>query len=176
LPTETVLGLFCVSGKPGARQKLFEFKGRNPEKKLAYYVHSAEQIEGILGFKAPHLEALAKNFLPGPLTLIYEKNGETLGFRIPERESLREIIKHLGEPLLGTSLNQAGKAPCLSRDEFQASFGEKCLDVAIQIEPDKSIKPSYIPSTVALIREKEIKILREGSISLAEISQAVGLD
>jgi L-threonylcarbamoyladenylate synthase len=170
LPTETILGLFCIADSPFAKEKLYQFKQRDTEKKLAYYVNSAEQIEAICGFSPPHLEILVKKFLPGPLTLIYEKGNETLGFRMSARKSLQKIVKHLKKPLLGTSANLSGQPACLTLASFQKSFGEKQAEVAIQIEPDIDIKPENRASTVALIRENEIKILREGSISEKQLA------
>jgi tRNA threonylcarbamoyl adenosine modification protein (Sua5/YciO/YrdC/YwlC family) len=55
-----------------------------------------------------------KKYLPGPYTFIlpankfvrkYFKNGkEEIGIRIPENETLMELLKHLDEPLITTSL------------------------------------------------------------------------
>ncbi len=170
-PTETIPGLFLDPENLEAVEKIYQLKGRDQGKKLGYYVTSKEEIAVCCGFPPPHLDALTKAFLPGPLTLIYNaptaaEPGRTLGFRFAERTSLLQLIRIFGRPLAGTSANLSGHPPTQTLADFQKQMGERMTDVDIQVDGSTG---QGTASTVALIKEQEIKILREGPISLEQI-------
>ena len=68
IPTETVYGLAASALVPGAVDRLFEIKGRSPEKPLAYAVKSLEAALDYVPDMSPLARRLARRCWPGPVT------------------------------------------------------------------------------------------------------------
>ena len=72
-PTETVYGLGADASNPDAIRKLFAAKGRPHGHPLIVHVADAVQVAN-RAREIPHAaHVLAKNFWPGPLTVILER-------------------------------------------------------------------------------------------------------
>ena len=80
-------------------------------------------------------EKLIKNFLPGALTIIFEKNevipycvtagNDTIGIRIPDNKFLLDLIKKFGRPIVATSCNLAGNKDMIFPNEILENFKDK---------------------------------------------------
>lgn len=107
VPTETVVGL--VSGSRGLG-RLFESKARDSGKPIAMICSSMESA--LLRFEeAPPLAwLLAESFWPGPLTLVLDNgNGRTVGLRVPDHPSVREVFAYGASTYYATSANLSGE-------------------------------------------------------------------
>src|ERR1019366_2811615 len=71
--TETVYGLGANALDPGAVQKIFEMKGRPETSPLIVHVASVEMAREIVAEWPPLAEELARQWWPGPLTLVLPK-------------------------------------------------------------------------------------------------------
>ncbi|MDQ4062899.1 MAG: Sua5/YciO/YrdC/YwlC family protein [Actinomycetota bacterium] len=108
VPTETVVGL--VAGSRQGLERLFEMKARDPGKPIAMLCSSVESA--LLRFeKAPPLAwLLAERFWPGPLTLVLDdSNGGTVGLRVPDHSSMREVFAYGASRYYATSANISGE-------------------------------------------------------------------
>ena len=110
--------------------------------------------------------------MPGPITLILEKNDQlddyitngkdTIAVRIATTKTLVELIRKVGTPLFMTSANKSGEPECKNIGEIEKLsplldgilYGEYSFGKA---------------STIVDCRFGEIKIIRKGPISEKEI-------
>ena len=171
--TDTVWGFGCIPEDENAVSKIYEIKKRDSKKPLILMSDNFESLKKYIKFIPDYANSLIENYLPGALTLIFEKselcpnyitsNGDTVGIRIPDSEDFRKIISQIkGSVLATTSCNIAGEEPVMNY--FEAC--EKFKNSATIIKPLEDKTNDNIPSTVILCQKNEYKILRQGAIKL----------
>ena len=149
-PTDTVYGLGCILSAPETIKKIFELKGRKPDKPFPLLVADLKTALRLAHF-SESAKKMAEKFWPGPVTLILKsrrplsllasKNG-TVGLRIPDHPFLRTALKKVGQPIIGTSANRAGERPA---GEISGISDRLKLNVDLVIDGGKtSGKPSAI--------------------------------
>ncbi len=174
-PTETVYGLGANALDPIAVQKIFEMKGRPETSPLIVHVASVEMAREIVADWPPLAEELARQWWPGPLTVVLPKNSRvpssitaglpTVGVRMPNHSMALDLIQAAGVPVAAPSANRFTALSPTTADHVRAAFGDTVpvLDggpCAVGIE-----------STVVAIDGDKLKLLRPGMISFAEIEQ-----
>lgn len=169
IPTETVYGLAADALRPDAVQRLYAVKGRNRNKPIAWFVRDLEDIEKAGAEVSPILTALAQAFWPGPLTVVVRCGAGTRGFRIPDHRLALRILEKIGRPLAVTSANLSGRPPARRPDEVIAEVGEHVA--VVFTDPPQC---QALPSTVVDITDGDLRVLREGAISLERLRQACG--
>jgi L-threonylcarbamoyladenylate synthase len=102
-PTETVYGLGADATNPAAVARIYEVKGRPQDHPVIVHLSDINQIDQWASEIPEYAIALARNFWPGPMTLILpRKNGvgdfitggqESVGLRIPNNPIALELIK-----------------------------------------------------------------------------------
>ena len=116
-------------------------------------------------------ELIIKNFLPGPLTIILNCEGDrALGFRIPDFELLQRLIQLAGVPVYATSANTSGEKESTTAKEVLQAFGDG-IDVLI----DTGSARLGTPSTILDLTDKKPKLVREGSLPVGEIEEIIGM-
>ena len=170
VPTETVYGLVGRVSDPACREKIYELKHRDPAKHLGWFVSDISQ----LGKAGIHLNGyaalLAEKFMPGPLTLIVDKeDGSTVGFRIPDHPQLLALLREVGEPLFQTSANRSGSPNALSCSEAVSML---CGT------PDAAADGGDIPhdamaSTIVDCTGEFPKIIRQGGLNIDGFLQSL---
>ena len=173
-PTDTVYGIGTKIFDIDGINKIYEIKKRPKDKPLACLCASLDQIKDI-AYITPDAEKLINKFLPGALTLIlkskpdvYEKIGyKTIGVRIPNSKIALDILKENG-PMLTTSVNESGFKPINEYDLIVKEYETKVDKIYKSNELS-----SNISSTVILIDNSDIKILREGQISKTMIDECL---
>ena len=175
-PTDTVYGLGCDPFNVTAVKRVFRVKGER-EKPLPILASSIDHVEKIASL-SPKAEKIARRFWPGPLTIIVPKkpklpqvvtcNLNSVGVRVPNHAVALQLI-HLSNGLLvGTSANKTGEKPPQTAHEAARQLGEE-VDVVLDGGP----ATLGVPSTVADLTSKKLRILREGPISFKEISDVL---
>jgi L-threonylcarbamoyladenylate synthase len=186
-PTDTLYGLGADAFSDEAVAKVYSIKGRDEKKPIHCIVLDIQTAQRYTEVN-DLARKLAEKFLPGPLTLVLKKSAQgrsalggksqvdsgigrdtyTIGIRIPQNEFCLELARTFG-PYTTTSANVAGAEGLRSVPEILAQLGEHAsmIDLAI----DAGELPQRKPSTVVDVSSSEVKILREGAISAAEISQ-----
>ena len=163
VPTETVYGIAC---DPAHLGKLYVAKERDRGKPIARLAASLEQVEALGAKFGKHGRALAEKYWPGPLTLVLDTPDGPTGFRVPNHTVPLALARAFGRPIALTSANKSGGADAVTAQEaFQ------CLDDHVDLFLDSGECLGKQPSTVVQCLENEMKILREGAVSKAEIEQ-----
>ncbi|HEX9798092.1 MAG TPA: L-threonylcarbamoyladenylate synthase [Anaerolineales bacterium] len=175
-PTDTVYGLAAAIDQPRAINRLFEAKGRPEEKAVPVLLADRSQLDRVASQVAQPVLRLAEAFWPGPLTLIVPKADDlpaelsslpTIGVRVPDHPVALALLRATG-PLAVTSANRSGRPDCLT-----AGAVKDQLDGLIELIVDGGLTPGGRPSTVAAMEDTELRVLREGPISLAVMRAAL---
>lgn len=172
LPTDTVYGFSGIVDLKGSRafscdERIRKIKGREESKPLIQLISSPGDIFLYADCKVP--EKLM-NLWPGALTVIVPLKKAhplavdfpTVAFRCPGDEWLRKLIADCGAPLFSTSVNRSGKPVLETVPEIKAEF-EGEIDVLV----DDGDKKGALPSTLVMLEENGMKVLRQGSVSVA---------
>lgn len=162
-PTDTLYGLGASVFKENAVKKVYEIKKRPYHLPLSIIVPSIEKIEEV-AIVTELASTLAKNFLPGALTLVLKKKDiipdivakEKIGVRIPDNDVARKLASI--EPITATSANIHGGDEPVTIEISKKQLGNK-VDMYI----DGGKLPG-IPSTIVDVTGEELKIIREGVI------------
>ena len=176
LPTETVYGLCCKASSFAAFNKLIEAKNRPLNKAFPLAVSCLEDVK-MFATLTKKQEKVAKKFMDKSLTIVVKKdknvenyvtaNKDTIAIRLLDEGFIKSLIKELGEPILLTSANKSGEKPIESIDE-----GLKIFDSVFNFVKGDLIKDGQ-PSTIVSLVDDEVKILRQGKITLEEIKKAM---
>lgn len=175
-PTDTVYGIGANPFDQVAVKKLFLAKNRPFDMPLTLAVADKDMVEQIAIMTKP-VEKLIDAFLPGPLTIITNKNPNVpdmvtsmsfkVGIRIPEDPVALELIKRTG-PIIATSANLHSQPDATSVDDAQAAFGDK-----VSTYLDKGVSGTGRPSTIVWISDNKIEIIRQGDITKKQIEDAL---
>ena len=175
VPTDTVFGICARINSQIAYNKLLEVKKRPLNKAFPVMCANKEQIKNI-AIVDEIAEKLIKAFMPGPITLVLEKNNklpryvtngkDTIAVRMATSKEIEKLITKIGSPIFMTSANQSGQPECTNLDEIEKVC--PLLDGMMEGEVFYSIG-----STIVDCRTKEIEILREGPISFEEIKKVI---
>ena len=171
--TDTVWGFGCHPQDKIAIKKIYEIKKRDSNKPLILMSDSFENLEKYIKNVPDYAYELIKKYLPGGLTLIFEKsdlcldeitsNGNTIGIRVPNSEDFFKLVGQIdGRVLATTSCNLSDEAPV--KNYFEAC--EKFSSVATIIKPIEDSENKNNPSTVILCQKDGYKILRQGVLRL----------
>ena len=173
-PTDTVYGVGALVFDGKAVESIYVAKQRPIEKAIPVLMADAADMEKV-GMDIPEVAyQLAARFFPGPLTCLIPKQPtlpesvsatETVGVRVPDHEVARSLLRAAG-PMAVTSANISGQASPSTAQEVLAQLGGR-IDLIL----DGGKTPGGVPSTLVDCTGKDLKILREGPISLAEIRQ-----
>ena len=174
-PTDTVYGIGTKIFDLEGIERIYKIKNRPKSKPLACLCYDINQIESIANL-TENAKKLAKNFLPGGLTLVVESKPEvyqkigykTIGVRIPNSKIALSILKENG-PMLTTSVNDSGMVPL---NEYHDIFN-KYHDIVDFIYDTDSVSTN-VPSTVISFNDQdEVVLLREGNIKLSDLNKCL---
>lgn len=175
-PTETVMGLGVYYNDFAAYQLLNKIKCRPEDKPYTMMLFSKDEIE-----KYAYLDERAKKvidaFMPGEITVLLRSkdtvpgyvthNSGVIGVRVPNLANLLDFLRFIDTPLLVPSANKSGEKPAMNSDEVK-----KIFDNEVGYVFEGSAKGG-IPSTLVDLTQKEVKIYREGNISLSDILKVI---
>lgn len=179
LPTDTVYGFAVALNQPEAAERLYAIKERPHSQPTAILIGKNTQLDTYLAPRSPLVSQLCDSFWPGNLTCILPSapsfshlcQGDQLdvvGVRWQAHPFVEAVINALGVPLVATSANRRGTAPCSDPVHLEKEFGnELALIVA---DPDYKEQPA---STVIRITHGMIEVCREGALPLKELTKRV---
>jgi L-threonylcarbamoyladenylate synthase len=175
-PTETVYGLGADIFNEKAVSRIYQIKSRESHKPIIVIVPSIDVLAQLVTEISPVAEKLIHRFWPGPLTLVFEAsplvpagiraNGPSIAVRIPDNPVCLALLKHCQTPLTSTSANFSGEPNATTAMMVKQTVGDK-LDLILDSGPSRA----NIPSTVATITNKGVKILRPGAIPADSIRE-----
>jgi L-threonylcarbamoyladenylate synthase len=170
---DTVYGLACDPEDAAAVARVYELKGRPPDKPAAIMVFDLAALPEM----GPRTRKLAERLLPGPVTLLIPNpsgrfplagGGETLGVRLPDLPALAGAQV----TVLQTSANHSGGPDARRLDDVPAD-----IRAGADLVLDAGELPGT-PSTVIDLRGFEDgrwEVVREGALSRAAV-EAVAAD
>jgi L-threonylcarbamoyladenylate synthase len=176
-PTDTVYGLAAPVHNAESIDRLYVVKGRNNTKAIAVLLSDSSQLSQVAVNLNQHTMQAAREFWPGPLTMIVPRHPSlpdilaplpTVGVRVPDHPIALALLKATG-PLAVTSANISG-----ARNTMTASQVMKQLKGRVHMIIDGGRTPGGVPSTVIDCTTPELEILRHGPISLKQLKAIWG--
>ena len=161
VPTETVYGLIAKADDPIAKERIYQLKKREENKRLGWFVPNWEKVDKYGIMLNDIGKNLAKKYFPGPLTLIAPKDdGSTQSIRTPNHPLLLAILQEIDCPLWQTSANASGFPDAKNvNDAISMLDGE--VDLAIDGGP---LEKNSSSSTIINVVDSTPKILRQGNL------------
>lgn len=182
-PTETVYGLGALATDAAAVDAIYRAKGRPAENPLI--VHVADKAAAArLAVLDPVAERLADAFWPGPLTLVLPRRaddglapgvtagGVTVGVRVPGHPVARALLTAVGGPVAAPSANPSGRVSPTTADHVLDR--ETGLARRIDAVLDGGACPVGLESTIVMVAEGRVRLLRPGGIPAEALAEALG--
>jgi L-threonylcarbamoyladenylate synthase len=186
-PTETVYGLGADACNSQSIARIYSVKGRPTDHPLIVHIASKEILEDWAEEVPEFATSLARDYWPGPATLILKRSvlardfitggQETVGVRVPAHPVALELLEAFhrlgGRGVAAPSANRYGSvSPTTSSavaDELSnyMSHGDQIIDGGMC---DVGLESTIIDCTTEFPR-----ILRPGAVTVAMIEESTGL-
>ena len=159
IPCDTIYGF--VGRVPDSRDRILEIKGRaenNP------FLQLSRDVEAVIRIAATQFPPELTSLWPGPVTMIFDDyRGESLAVRVPDDPFLTQLLKELDYFIYSTSVNKSGQPPM---GEIQKII--KLFENEVNLIVDGGDLFEGKASTLLDIRERPVKILRQGAAVIPE--------
>lgn len=178
-PTETVYGLGADALDEEAAKKTYAAKGRPSDNPLIVHIAELSALDKIAAYIPEETIALAREFWPGPLTMIFDKTEivpygttgglDTVAVRMPSDLVARELILAAGGYVSAPSANTSGRP-----SPTTAAHVQEDLDGKIDMILDSGSVDIGLESTILDMTVKPPMILRPGAVTAEMISEVIG--
>lgn len=175
IPTETVYGLAADATNSRAVAAVFAAKQRPADHPLIVHIADLDRMSDWAVAIPAEAHMLASAFWPGPLTLLLHKAPgvtplvtgglETIGLRVPRQPLLLRLLRSSGLALAAPSANPYKQLSPTSAAQVLAK-----LDGRIDAVLDGGECDIGLESTIVDLTGEEIRVLRSGPITAAQIS------
>ena len=165
-PTDTVYGLGVAVEYASSPKAIYDLKGRDEEKPIAWLVDGVEAIDEYGEDVPDRVYQLAERHWPGPLTIIMKASENvpeafrgpdgTIGLRMPDSDEALRLIRVVG-PIAASSANAAGDDAPGSQSELDPAL-VKAVHVVVEGDPHAS----GVASTVIDCSKDKPVIIRQG--------------
>ena len=187
-PTETVYGLGADARNPDAVKRIYEVKGRPTDHPLIVHVSSINQVKKWTSEISDYSIALARNFWPGPMTLIFRRSAiaqdfitggqDTVGLRIPSDPLalalIAEFEKISDSAIVAPSANRFGHVSPTTANAVFADLGEYLTSYDQILDGGACMVG--VESTIIDCTGKYPRILRPGAITEEMITEVTGME
>lgn len=163
MPTDTIYGIVANAHDEKAVERLYELKGRRPDKPLIILISSLLQLESFGIILNEEINEVLNTYWPGPVSIIlptqsdkheYLHRGQrSLAFRMPAKKELLQLIEASG-PLVAPSANPEGLPPATSIEEAKRYFPK-----GVDFFADRG-RVRGNPSKLIKVTDGDIEILR----------------
>ena len=186
-PTETVYGLGADALNNQAVARIYEVKGRPADHPLIVHLHSMQAMGQWVDDVPEYAIALARDFWPGPMTLIFKRSSlaqdfitggqDTVGIRVPDHVvalALLEAFHNLGgRGVAAPSANRFGQVSPTTAKAVSDELSQ-FLNAEDQIM-DGGPSAVGVESTIIDCTGELPRILRPGAITEEMIQESTGL-
>jgi L-threonylcarbamoyladenylate synthase len=187
-PTETVYGLGADAANEKAVSRVYSVKGRPTDHPLIVHISSINQLDKWARDIPDYAIKLAKEFWPGPMTLILKRSEiakdfitggqENVGVRVPSHPVALALLSEFerlgGLGVAAPSANRFGKVSPTSSTDVQEDLGEYFEDTDQILDGGRSLVG--IESTIVNCLSGMLEVLRPGFITLEAISKVAGIN
>ena len=186
-PTETVYGLGADASNPTSVARIYEVKGRPTDHPLIVHISSSSQMDKWAVDVPEYAINLARNFWPGPMTLILKRSqlvkdfitgGQNLvGLRVPSHPIALMLMKEFenlgGFGVAAPSANRFGAVSPTTSDAVVEELGTYLSNKELVL--DGGASKVGIESTIIDCSGEAPNILRPGIISKEQVEEVSGL-
>lgn len=133
-PTESSYGIGCDPFNERSVKAIIRLKKRDPNKGFLLVASSFQQVEPLINIdKVPkeRLDVILKTW-PGPITWVFPASldvpslitgdKKTIALRVSAHNTVRDICKKFGKPIVSTSANMEGESPIQTQLEMEKQF------------------------------------------------------
>jgi len=186
-PTETVYGIGADATNAMAVARIYDVKGRPADHPLIVHIADFKYLEQWISDIPEYAIALAREFWPGPMTLILKRSdlaqdfitgGQvTVGIRIPNNSlalGLLEAFHKLGGAgIAAPSANRFGQVSPTTAEAVQEELGSYLSDRDLVLDGGPSVVG--VESTIIDCTGELPRILRPGAITIEMIVEVTDL-
>lgn len=178
IPTETVYGLGADAANPAAVAKIFAAKGRPADHPLIVHLAYARQIKDWANDIPDAAWDLARDFWPGPLTLILRKKPsvpdavtggqDTVALRVPNNPVALWLLREFGGGIAAPSANRFGRISPTLAQHVADELGD-----AVDCILDGGACTVGVESTILDLTDSLPTILRPGRITRSQLEDVL---
>ena len=186
-PTETVYGLGADACNEMAVARIYSVKGRPADHPLIVHVASMDALGDWAADVPGYAISLARDFWPGPMTLIMKRSGlardfvtggqETVGVRVPDHPVALGLLEAFaragGKGVAAPSANRFGNVSPTTAQAVADELSEYLAD-ADQILDGGPCEVG-VESTIIDCTGEAPRILRPGAVTAEMIEESTGL-
>ena len=187
-PTETVYGLGADATNASAVARIYEAKGRPADHPLIVHIGDMQDIADWSDDIPDYAIALARNFWPGPMTLILKRSAlaqdfitggqDTIGLRVPNHvialALLNEFKKIGGKGVAAPSANRFGHVSPTTAQAVSDELSQYLAPEDLLLDGGPSLVG--VESTIIDCTTESPKILRPGAITEEMIEAVTAID
>ena len=186
-PTETVYGLGADAESAEAVARIYSTKGRPADHPLIVHIDSIDRMGEWASDIPTHAIALARDFWPGPMTLVVKRSArakdfitggqDTVGLRVPAHPLalglLQAFVAAGGRGIAAPSANRFGAVSPTTADAVQEELGEFLAESDLILDGGPSLVG--LESTIIDCTGDAPRVLRLGAITHEMIEETTGL-
>ena len=175
LPTETVYGLGAAALDPLACAKIFEAKERPLSDPLIVHLPDLEWLERLARPNELAIR-LVEEFWPGPFTMVLPRTKlvpdlvtsgkNTVALRMSAHPIFRQIAHIYGKPIAAPSANRFGRISPTAAPHVMTELGGR---ISLIVDGGRCVHG--LESTIVLVRDQAVEILRHGPITKERLSE-----
>ena len=175
-PTDTVYGLGALAHDQHGIERLYLVKDRQSAKAIPILISEPAELARVASLVDSRTQSLAEHFWPGPLTLVVPRHASlpealspypTVGVRVPDHPVALALLRRTG-PLATTSANLSEGPSTTTAQQVLEQLGG-----GVSLILDGGRTPGGVPSTVVDCSAAELVILRQGPLSLEQLTAAL---
>jgi L-threonylcarbamoyladenylate synthase len=180
-PTETVYGLGADASSEKAVARLYAVKRRPADHPVIVHFDSVERALAWASEVPNEARLLAKQFWPGPLTLILKRSSKakdfvtggqpSVGIRVPSHPVAQALLKEFGGAIAAPSANRFGRVSPTTAAHVREDLG-KDVDLVLEGGPSEV----GIESTIVDLSSGKAVLLRPGAISKQALEEILKID
>ena len=183
IPTETVYGLGADATSQSAVKRIYEVKGRPEDHPLIVHIASLDQMDQWAIDIPEFAIKLARDFWPGPMTLVLRRSAkakdfitagqETVALRVPAHPIALALLKEFNEGIAAPSANRFGSVSPTTAEAVEEELGKYLSADDLILDGGQCLVG--VESTIIDCTKATPFILRPGAVSAAMIEESTGL-
>lgn len=181
-PADTVYGLACNPESETAVERLYEIKGRAPERPAAVMFFALGRALSSLPDVGAKTRTAVEALLPGPFTLLVPNpdrlfpfacgpDPERLGVRVPAFEGPLAPLAAAAGPVLQSSANPTGDADARRLEDVDGAI-RRGVDVELD-GGELPGKPSTVVDLTAYAEAGTFEVVREGAVPAQRVAELI---